>query len=50
MNIKEQFHNQLWATSTDYAEVLPYLNDPKYDVYNTFHSNGLFDKYYVGLK
>lgn len=50
MTIKEQFHNQLWATSNNYEEVLPYLGNPLYDVMNTYHSNGLFDKYYVGLK
>ena len=50
MSVKEQFHNQLWATSKDYDEVLPYLNNPEYDVYNTYHANGLFDTYYIGLR
>lgn len=50
MSVKEQFHNQLWATSNDYNEVLPYLNNPDYHVANTYHENGLFDKYYIGLK
>lgn len=50
MSIKEQLHNKTWATSSDYGEVLPYLNHPDYMVYNTYHSNGLFDVYYVGLK
>jgi hypothetical protein len=50
MSIKEQFQNQLWATSSDYEEVLPYLNDPNYDVVNTYHVNGLFDCYYIGLR
>ena len=50
MSVQEQFHNQLWATSSSYEEVLPYLNDENYFVENTFHANGLFDKYYVGLK
>lgn len=50
MSIEEQFKDKLWATSTDYNEVLPYLGDPKYLVVNTYHSNGLFDTYYVGLK
>lgn len=48
--IKEQFQNQLWATSQSYEEVLPYLDNPNYSVFNTFHSNGLFDKYYIGLR
>ena len=50
MTIKEQFREQLWATSLEYDEVLPYLSDERYFVMNTFHSNGLFDMYYVGLK
>ena len=50
MSVKEQFHSQLWATSSNYEEVLPYLNNPEYEVMNTYHSNGLFDKYYVGLR
>ena len=50
MSVKEQFQNQLWATSSSYEEVLPYLNDERYLVTNTYHSNGLFDTYYIGLK
>ena len=50
MSIKEQFHVQTWATSSDYNEVLPYLNNPNYEVMNTYHSNGLFDMYYIGLR
>lgn len=50
MSIKEQFENQLWAVSNDYNEVLPYLDNPDYDVTNMYHGNGLFDAYYIGLK
>lgn len=50
MSIKEQFQNQTWAITTDYNEVLPYINNPSYDVFNTYHKNGLFASYYVGLK
>ena len=50
MTIREQLHNQTWATSSDYEEVLPYLMDERYLVTNTFHTNGLFDMYYIGLK
>lgn len=50
MSIKEQFHNQTWATSSSYEEVLPYLNNPAYMVVNTYHANGLFDTYYIGLR
>jgi len=50
MTIKEQLHNQLWATSSDYEEALPYLNDPNYNVCNTYHSNGLFDCYYIHVR
>ena len=50
MSIKEQFHNQLWAVTTDYNEVLPYLDNPNYDVSNTYRANGLFDSYYIHLK
>ena len=50
MSIKEQFQNQLWATSSDYEEVLPYLDNPEYNVANMYHNNGLFDKYYIGLR
>lgn len=42
--------NQVWATSSDYEEVLPYLDDDRYLVTNTYHANGLFDTYYIGLK
>jgi hypothetical protein len=48
--IKEQFETQTWAVTSDYSEVLPYLDNPSYLVANTFRSNGLFDVYYVGLK
>lgn len=50
MSIEEQFHNQTWATSSDYEEVLPYLDNPQYMVMNTYHANGLFDMYYIGLR
>lgn len=50
MSIKEQFQNQLWAVSSDYSEVLPYLDNPNYMVTNTYHANGLFDQYYIGLR
>lgn len=50
MSVKEQFRNQLWATSNDYSEVLPYLDDDNYLVENTYHANGLFDCYYIGLR
>ena len=50
MTIKEQLHNQTWAVSSDYSEVLPYVGDPNFMVTNTYHGNGLFDTYYVGLK
>lgn len=50
MSVAEQFKNQTWATSSDYNEVLPYLNDPNYLVANTYHYNGLFDTYYIGLR
>jgi hypothetical protein len=49
MSVKEQFFNQLWATTTNYNEVLPYINDERYTVANTYHANGLFDSYYIGL-
>lgn len=49
MSIEEQFKNQLWAVSSNYAEVLPYLNNPMYNVQNTYHTNGLFDSYYIHL-
>jgi hypothetical protein len=50
MSVKEQFHNQLWAVTSDYEEVLPYLDNPNYNVMNTYHSNGLFDSYYIHCK
>ena len=51
MSVKEQLHNRTWATSSSYEEVLPYLDRPDiYEVSNTYHQNGLFDTYYVGLK
>ena len=49
MSVREQFHNNLWATTTDYNEVLPYLNNPNYEVHNTYHANGLFDQYYINV-
>ena len=50
MSVQEQFNNQTWAMTSDYSEVLPFINDERYLVTNTFHSNGLFYKYYIGLK
>ena len=50
MSVKEQLNNQLWAVTSDYSEVLPYLNNPDYRVSNTYHSNGLFDQYYVDVR
>jgi len=47
MSVKDQLHYRLWATSSNYEEVLPYMDDPKFKVTNTFHSNGLFDTYYI---
>jgi hypothetical protein len=49
MSVKEQFHDKLWAETTSYEEVLPYLDNPDYRVMNTYHQNGLFDKYYIHL-
>lgn len=49
MSVKEQFHNQLWATTSDYNEVLPYMNNPMYEVQNTYRDNGLFDQYYISV-
>ena len=49
MSVKEQFHRQLWATTTNYDEALPYLNNPMYEVHNTYHDNGLFDQYYINV-
>lgn len=48
--LEEQFQNQTWGVTSDYSEVLPYLNNPSFLVANTYHANGLFDAYYVGLK
>ena len=50
MSVKEQFQNQTWATSSDYEEVLPFVGDERYMVANSYHANGLFDCYYIGLK
>ena len=50
MTIREQLQNQTWATSSDYEEVLPYFGNPDYMVTNTYHVNGLFDTYYIGLR
>ena len=50
MSVKQQLENQVWATSRDYDEVLPYLADDDYMVHNTYHSNGLFDNYFIGLR
>lgn len=49
MSVSEQFKNQVWATTHDYNEALPYLSDPNYNVCNTYHGNGLFDSYYIHL-
>ena len=49
MSVKEQFHNQLWAVTRSYEEALPYLDNPDYNVQNTYHANGLFDAYYIHL-
>ena len=49
MSIKEQFQNQLWATTPSYEEAKPFLNDPNYRVLNTYHADGLFDCYYIHL-
>ena len=50
MSVKEQLENQVWATSRDYDEVLPYLANSDYMVHNTYHANGLFDHYFIGLR
>lgn len=50
MSVKEQFQNQTWATSSNYEEVLPFVGDDRYLVTNSYHANGLFDCYYIGLK
>lgn len=50
MSVKEQFKNQTWATSSSYEEVLPFVGDERYSVCNTYHSNGLFDTYYIHIK
>jgi hypothetical protein len=50
MSVKEQFQYNLWAVTSDYNEVLPYLNNDNYNVMNTYHANGLFDSYYIHLK
>ena len=50
MSVQEQLHDQTWAMTSDYSEIKPFIGDERYLVTNTFHSNGLFDKYYVGLK
>ena len=50
MTIKEQLHNQTWAVSSDYSEVLPYVGYTNFMLTKTYHGNGLFDSYYVGLK
>ncbi|MCR5270579.1 MAG: hypothetical protein K6D91_06130 [Prevotella sp.] len=48
-SVREQFNEQLFAFTKDYDEVLPYLNSPFYEVRNTYHSNGLFNNYYIGM-
>ena len=48
--LKEQFQNQTWGVTSDYSEVLPYIDNPSFFVANTYRKNGLFDVYYVGLK
>ena len=50
MSVKEQLHDQLWATTSSYDEALPYLDNPDYNVMNTYHSNGLFDAYYIHVR
>ena len=50
MSVKQQLENQVWATSRDYDEVLPYLADDDYMVRNAYHANGLFDHYFIGLR
>lgn len=50
MSVEEQFKDQLWATTNDYNEVLPYINNERYMVANTYHANGLFDTYFIGLR
>ena len=50
MSIKEQLHDRLWAVSSNYDEVLPYLDNPNYNVSNTYHRNGLFDAFYIHLR
>lgn len=50
MSVKEQFNNQLWAVTSDYNEALPYLDNPNYVVLNTYHTNGLFDQYYIHVR
>ena len=47
MSVQEQFQRNLWATTKSYEEVLPYLDNPDYNVTNTYRSNGLFDSYYI---
>ena len=42
--------NMTYAVTSNYEEVLPYVDDERYLVANTYHLNGLFDKYYIGLK
>lgn len=49
MSVKEQFHDQLWAVTRDYEEVKPYIDNPAYNVSNTYFRNGLFDSYYIHL-
>ena len=49
MSVQQQLHNRLWATSSNYEEVLPYLNNENYSVSNTYHANGLFDQYYIHI-
>lgn len=50
MSVREQLKDQLWATTNDYNEALPYLQDPAFHVTNTYHANGLFDSYYIHLR
>lgn len=50
MSVKEQLEKRLWASTTDYKEVEPYLDNPSYEVANTYKYNGLFDQYVIEIK
>ena len=49
MSVEEQFHNRLWATTSDPKEVQPYLRDPDYRVMNAYRANGKTGNYYIHL-